>query len=78
MVFHVSHRGVGRQALFWIPADDSALEGCLNETLEKDPKRSENRFAAAFDVDNLLYPINRSKRRPGSRATSRLSAPEGG
>ena len=50
MVFHVLNRGVGRQALFWKPADDSAFEDCLNETLEQVPKRCENRYAAPFDL----------------------------
>jgi len=54
MVFHVLNRGVGRQALFWMHADESVFEDCLNATLEQVPKRCENRYAAPFDVENPL------------------------
>ncbi len=39
MVFHVLNRGVGRQALFRKPADYSAFEDCVEETLDKVPMR---------------------------------------
>ena len=35
MVFHVLNRGAGRQALFRKPADYSAFEDCVHETLDK-------------------------------------------
>ena len=39
MVFHVLNRGVGRQTLFRKPADYSAFEDCVKETLDKVPMR---------------------------------------
>ncbi len=38
-MFHVLNRGVGRQALFRKPADYSAFEDCVEETLDKVPMR---------------------------------------
>ena len=39
MVFHVLNLGFGRQTLFRKPADYSAFEDCVKETLDKVPMR---------------------------------------